>query len=336
MFLAFNRKLSKIFDSSASDKSTLLLFERIKELNQTMDSRLSESDKKIQIHMGQSHQIIRDVTDRLSRMDETTKQVAGYASQLQQLQDILKNPKQRGILGEYFLETLLKNVLPQDVFELQFKLGRDDNGKDLIVDAVILYEGKYIPVDSKLSLEKYNKILEETDEEIKSDLEKQFKQDLQDRIDEAAKYVRPDLGTMSFALMFLPAEGIYYDILINEGGAVKINTRGLLEYAFRKHVIIVSPTSFYAYLQTVIQGLRAIKFAKDTEEIKKNVELLQKHLQAYNDHFMRLGNQINTVTRTYGSASNELQKIDKDMVKITGNDKVIEIVQIDEPKDIIK
>jgi DNA recombination protein RmuC len=140
-------------------------------------------------------------------------------------------------------------MFPPENYEMQYKF---KNGE--IVDAVIKIQGRIIPVDSKFSLENYTKIIEANTDVEREVFEKEFKKDLKKRIDETSKYIRPNEGTMEFAFMFIPSEGIYYDILINKVGAMKINTADLIEYAFKdKHVIIVSPTSFYAYLQTVMQ-----------------------------------------------------------------------------------
>jgi DNA recombination protein RmuC len=254
--------------------------------------------------------------------------VVGFAGQLQSLENILKNPKQRGILGEYYLETVLKNVLPPNSFQMQYKF---KNGE--IVDAVVFVKDKIIPIDSKFSLENYNKIVNEKDETAKIALEKIFKIDLKNRIDETAKYIRPNENTMEFALMFIPSEGIYYDLLINEVGAVKVNTRDLLEYAFKeKRVIIVSPTNFLAYLQTVMQGLRALQIEESAKEIRQRVEMLGKHLCAYNEYLSKLGGHLTTSVNAYNAATKEFTKIDKDVLKITGGDREkLENGSIDKP-----
>ena len=187
-----------------------------------------------------------------------------------------------------------------------------------IVDAVVFVKEKIIPIDSKFSLENYNRIVVEKDPIRREELEKAFKNDLKNRIDETSKYIKPKENTMDFAFMFIPAEGIYYDLLINKVGAVKINTSDLIEYAFKeKHVIIVSPTSFLAYLQTVLQGLRALKIEESAMEIRKRVEDLGKHLLAYDEYFKKLGNNLSTTVNSYNTAYKELNKIDKDVVRIT-------------------
>lgn len=310
----------------------LMLQQQINELNRTIDTKLSETHKSVQQQYGISTRIIQDVTEKLTKLEETNKNVVGFAEQLQSLEDILKNPKQRGILGEYYLETVLKNVLPPKSFQMQYKLGKNEEGNDLIVDAVVFVKDKIIPVDSKFSLENYNRIIEERNPQEKEKLEKVFKQDLKNRIDETAKYVLPDKGTTDFAFMFIPAEAIYYDLLVNQVGAVKVNTKDLIEYATKeKHVIIVSPTSFLAYLQTVLQGLRALQMEESIKDVIKKVGDLSKHLIAYDDYFKKLGNNLSTTVNSYNTAYKELNKIDKDITRITGGEKEIEILQIEKP-----
>ncbi|HUT22435.1 MAG TPA: DNA recombination protein RmuC [Candidatus Bipolaricaulota bacterium] len=324
----FSKKLSALKPEEKDDKSMQLLQEQLKEIRQTMDYKLGESQKQIQTQFGQSAKIIRDVTEKLTKLDDTNKQVMGFAEQLQSLENILKNPKQRGILGEYYLETLLKNVFAPNQYQLQYKFTDGE-----IVDAVIFIKDYIIPIDSKFSLENYNKIVEEKDPTRHEQLEKLFKQDLKNRIDETSKYIRPQETTTDFAFMFIPSEGIYYDLLVNQVGAVKVNTRDLIEYAFKeKHVIIVSPTSFYAYLQTVIQGLKKMQIEEQTKEIIKRVEELNKHIAAYDMHMKKLGNNIGTTVNTYNTAYKEFKKIDKDVVRITGSEPAIDPMEIDRPQ----
>jgi len=325
----FSKKLSSLKpEDKEDDKSMQLMQEQLKEIRQTMDFKLNESQKQIQMQFGQSAKIIKEVTEHLTKLDDTNKQVMGFAEQLQSLENILKNPKQRGILGEYYLETLLKNVFAPNQYQVQYKFNDGE-----IVDAVIFVKDNIIPIDSKFSLENYNKIVEEKDPARHEQLEKQFKQDLKNRIDETSKYIRPQEKTTDFAFMFIPSEGIYYDLLVNQVGTIKVNTRDLIEYAFKeKHVIIVSPTSFYAYLQTVIQGLKKMQIEEQTKEIIKRVEQLHKHMSAYEQYMQRLGNNLGTTVNAYNTAYKELKKIDKDVVKISGAEGTIDPMQIDRPQ----
>ncbi|MBU6370474.1 MAG: DNA recombination protein RmuC [Patescibacteria group bacterium] len=325
-FVLFRRNEPK------ADGGLNLILNQINELSRTVDAKISANAKDMQESLKyqstKSFDIIRDITEKLTRLDETNKQVVSFADQLQSLQDILKNPKQRGILGEYYLETLLKNVLPAGSYEMQYPF------KDgTIVDAVVKVKGKIIPIDSKFSLENYNRLVDEKDPAEKARLEKLFKEDLKRRIDETAKYVKPEEGTMDFAFMFIPHEAIYYDLLISQVGAVKVNTRDLVEYAFKeKHVIIVSPTSFLAYLQTVLQGLKALQIEESAKDIKKNVEALQKHLRSFEEYQNKLGNALSTTVNHFNASSREFKKIDKDVVRITGGESDVELLDVARPE----
>lgn len=311
-----------------------LILAQLNELSRTVDTKLGQSQREVneslKFHSSESNKIIREVTEHLTRLDETNKQVISFADQLQSLENILKNPKQRGILGEYYLETLLKNVMPPGSFEMQYKLGRTDDGEELIPDAAIFVREKIIPVDSKFSLENYNRIVEERDALEKERLEKVFENDLKNRIIETSKYIRPELGTMEFAFMFIPHEAIYYDLLIGRVG--KGEDENLIQRAANKYkVIIVSPTSFLAYLQTVLQGLNALKIEKDAVEIRKRVGELGTHLKAYEEYHNKLGVQLGTVVNHYNSSSKELKKIDKDVLRINGASPQIELIEVEKP-----
>lgn len=339
LFFLYKKLQEAVAPKETDGNLFVMLQNQIQELTRAMDQKMADTHKimsdtqtslhsTIQSQFGQSAKIIFDVTERLTKLDETNRQVVGFADQLQSLQDVLKNPKHRGVLGEYFLENVLKNVLPPNAYQMQYKFSDGD-----IVDAAVFVKDKIIPIDSKFSLENYNRIVEERDAAVRERLEKEFKADLKTRIDETAKYIKPKEGTMDFAFMFIPAEGIYYDLLINKVGAIKVNTQDLIEYAFnQKHVIIVSPTSFFAYLQTVMQGLRALQIEESAKEIRKQVEKLAKHLLSYEDYLKKMGGYLGTTVSMYNKAYQEFGKIDKDVVKITEGDKFVEVLQIEGPK----
>ncbi|MCH7604522.1 DNA recombination protein RmuC [Patescibacteria group bacterium] len=309
-----------------------LLQEQLKEIRTTLDSKLGDSTKMFQEQYGQSVKLIENITEKLARLDETNKQVINFADQLQSLQDILQNPKRRGILGEYYLENILKNVLPPSAYEMQYRIGKTDDGEDLIVDAVIFVQDKTIPIDSKFSLENYNRIGETRDNTEREKLERLFKQDIKNRIDETAKYIDPKQGTMDFALMFIPSEAIFYDLLINKVGTVKVNTEDLVEYAARKHISIVSPNSFYALLQTVLQGLRQMKVEKETKEIIKRTYELGRHINTYEEYHKKLGNALGITVSHFNSSNRELRKIDKDVLRIAGSSSEVEVLELERPE----
>lgn len=322
------------------DKTTKELIDRLNEQNKILAERMDKSQESLQKQFFMSQkdkeetnkltsQILKEVTEKLTKVEDTNKQVVNFAEQMQSLENILKNPKQRGILGEYFLETTLKNVLPPSTYQMQYKFSDGE-----IVDAVVFVKDKIIPIDSKFSLENYNKIVEEKDPTQRENLEKAFKKDLKNRIEETSKYIRPSEGTMDFAFMFIPSEGIYYDLLVNQVGAVKVNTRDLIQYAFaEKKVIIVSPTSFLAYLQTVLQGLRSLQIEESAKQILENVRKLQSHIQAYEENFEKVGKHLGTTVSSFNKAHKELGKIDKDFLKITGENLAISSEQVDLPLD---
>jgi DNA recombination protein RmuC len=310
------------------------LANELKEVRKEMAIGREKSMESLQSQLKESGEIVRnvtghikDVTSQLEKIHADHQYVKDVKGQLDKLTNVLANPKQRGILGEYFLETLLKNVFQPNQYKLQYKFKDGE-----VVDAVIFVKDKIIPIDSKFSLENYNRIVEEKNSDKRKKLEKALKEDLKNRIEETAKYIRPSEGTMDFAFMFIPSEGIYYDLLINQVGAVKISTYDLIEYAFReKHVIIVSPTSFYAYLQTVLQGLRALQIEESAKEIQKRVEVLGKHLLNYSEFLNKLGAHLATTVSTYNRAYKEFAKVDKDVAKLTEGKEKIEALKIDKP-----
>ena len=312
------------------DNSFLLIQNQLSDLTKTMDAKMGESSKlmneSVRNQFGESQKLIKEITQELSSVKETSRQVVSFADQLKNLQDILQNPKQRGILGEYYLETVLKNVLAPDQFQMQYKFESGD-----IVDAVVFLDrNKILPVDSKFSLENYNKLISANDPQEKERLEKVFKQDLKTRIDETSKYIKPKEGTMDFAFMFIPSEGIYYDLLVGRVGS--IDTVSLIEYAFQqKKVIIVSPTSFLAYLQTVLQGLRSLQIEEKAQDIIKRVGQLDKHMNTFGQFMNKLGNSLTTTVNHYNSSHKELAKIDKDVLRITGESSGVEILTVNKP-----
>lgn len=301
------------------------------EVLKTVDSKMGESQREMQraVHaqFSESQKLIKDITEELTSVKESNKQVLSITDQLQNLEKVLKHQKQRGNLGEAALELILSNILPPTAYKLQYEFKGGDT-----VDAVITTKDGLIPVDAKFSLDNYNRIVNENDPIRREDLEKEFRNDLKKRIDETAKYVRPEEGTLPFAFMFIPAEGIYYDLLVNEVGAVKVNTRNLIDYASNeKKVIIVSPTTFAAYLQSVLYGFRAFKIEESARLIAGRVEDLRKHLTAYEDFMKKLGNSLGTTVNHYTSAYKELKKVDKDIIKITGESAGIEPLAIEKP-----
>jgi DNA recombination protein RmuC len=331
----------------------ILMQQQLQELARSMREQLSESNRIVregsQMQFQESRELIaqinREVNEQIraieesvsekllhvqrgvSEVSESSKQVFTLAEQLQNLEKVLKHQKQRGNLGEASLQLALENMLPATAFKLQYQFPGGD-----IVDAVVLTKDGMIPVDAKFSLDNYRRLTEETNDVQREALEREFKNDLKKRIDETSKYIRPKDGTLPFAFMYIPAEAIYYDLLVNEVGAVKVNTRSLIDYAYTdKNVIIVSPTTFAAYLQSVLYGFRAFRVEESAKEIQKNVEKLSRHLNAYTQYFEKLGTTLGTTVNHYNAASKELGKIDKDVMKISGESIEATALELERP-----
>ncbi len=339
VFILFRNKNAPAHDDTAaglikqditalSDSVTKLKDTLGVQINDRLDRNNEMMQKSIMSQFKESTKIVTDVTERLTKLDETNKRVVDVADELKTLQNVLQNPKQRGVLGEYYLSQVLENVMPPDRFSLQYKF---KNGE--IVDAVIyLDKGKILPIDSKFSLENYNRLIEEKDKGRRDVHMAAFRNDLKARIDETSKYIRPDENCMDFAFMFIPSEAIYYDLLINKVGTANTSARDLIEYAFRdKKVIIVSPTSFMAYLQTVMQGLRSLQIEEQAKEIQLRVGQLGTHIASYETFMQKLGNSLGVSVGHYNNAHKELKKIDKDVIKIANTSPAVEPLILDRP-----
>jgi len=269
---------------------------------------MSESLKTNSSIADSSNKNIEAITKKLTELDETNKQIQNIWNRLEGLESILKNPKRRGNLWEYFLRELLENVFTQDQYSLQYGLSSG------IVDAALFIGTTIIPIDSKFPQENYQKLIESEDEFSIKKYSTELKKDIQNRIDETAKYILPEEWTSDFAFMLIPAEGVYYDIFINK--LWDISPTKLIEYGFSKKVIICSPSWFYAYLQTVLQGMKSLQIEEQAREIQKYVLKLQKDIHSYEEVFWKLGNSLTTTVNHYNTGKKRLEIIDKDILKI--------------------
>lgn len=326
VFLAVSLfNLQKKLESKNDSEGLMFLQNQMNELTRSLDTKLSESSKtmhdSVKHQFAESQKLVRGFTDDLknitreiTEVKETNKQVFSITETLQNLEQVLKNQKQRGSLGEAGLELILSNVLPPDAYQVQYGFPGGD-----IVDAVIKTKDGHICIDAKFSLENYNRMISEKDEAAREEHQRNFKADLKKRIDETAKYIRPKDGTLPFAIMYIPAEGIYYDLLIGKVAENTPNSRSLVEYAYRdKNVIIVSPTTLVAYLQTILQGFRAFKIEESAKKIGEKVEKLRRHLNDYEEHHVKLGNTLGTAVNHFNRSNRSFRMIDKDIMRITG------------------
>lgn len=337
VYLAFGKKEEK-----RDDGQLVMLQNQMRQMEHSMEQRLGAGTDRMfesmRTQFGESQRLATDIRDLVHKQltevakgvaetNASTRQVFTIAEQLQNLEKVLKHQKQRGNLGERVLELTLGNILSPSDYKMQYQFPGGET-----VDAAIFTKEGIIPIDAKFSLDNYNRVVNETDDVRRAELEKDFKNDLKLRIDETAKYVRPKDGTLPFAFMYIPAEGIYYDLLINEVGSVKVNTRNLIDYAYNdKKVIIVSPTTFAAYLQSVLYGFKAFKIEETAKDIAKNVEALGRHLKAYEDYYKKLGASLSTTVNHYNAGYKELGKVDKDVTKIAGVSPEFEVGLLDKP-----
>jgi DNA recombination protein RmuC len=337
-YLVLNRKK----EENGSD-TFLLLQQQMSDLGRALESKLTESRRDMQdavrIQFSDSQKLLKDINEQMSKnlidvvreqtkTNEATREFVTIAEKLGDLEKTLKHQKQRGNWGEASLELILSNTLAPGQYKMQYEFKNKE-----VVDAIIIAKEGMIPIDAKFSLDNYDRVVHAIDDRQREELEKEFKNDLKKRIDETAKYVRPEEGTLPFAFMYIPAEAIYYDLLVNEVGSIKVNTRNLIDYAYNeKKVIIVSPTTFMAYLQSVLYGFKAFKIEESAKEIIKKVEDLGKHLKAYSDYHIKLGNAINTVSNHYNASNKELKKIDKDVLRIAGTSPELTLLEVEKTK----
>ena len=330
-------RLSRGLDEKI-DKENKRTQDKIDQMNEAVNRKIDFNNSRIQEsvshqltesgrQMRDSKRAIAEISARLATINETNKHVESVADELKTLQSVLQNPKQRGVFGEYYLDTVLGNVLPVGSYSLQYKFKDGE-----IVDAVVfLDKGKILPIDSKFSLENYNRMVAAKDKAERAAYAKKVRDDLKGRIDETSKYIRPHEKTMEFAFMFIPSESLYYDLLINKVGTTGTE-RDLIEYAYHdKKVIIVSPTSFMAYLQTILQGLRSLEIEKDTAEIQARVAKLGQHIAAFDTYMNKLGSSLGTTVNHYNTAYKSLSLIDKDVVKITTGEASVDPVIVERP-----
>ncbi|MBI5139080.1 DNA recombination protein RmuC [Candidatus Nomurabacteria bacterium] len=325
------------------DQSFLLLQQQMSDLANKLDSKLTESRRDMQdavrTQFSESQKVLKDINEQMNKSlvdvtreqtktNEATRQFITIADKLGDLEKTLKHQKQRGNWGEASLELILSNTLAPGEYQMQYEFKNKET-----VDAVIITKEGIIPIDAKFSLDNYDRVVHAIDDRQREELEKEFKNDLKKRIDETSKYVRPEEGTLPFAFMYIPAEAIYYDLLVNEVGSIKVNTRNLIDYAYNeKKVIVISPTTFMAYLQSVLYGFKAFKIEKSAKEIIKKVEDLGKHLKSYDEYHNKLGNALGTVVNHYNASNKELKKIDKDVLKIAGASPELNLLEVEKPK----
>ena len=273
----------------------------------TVTSQLSSVTSQLQNNTGQmgsrldnAAKVIQDVQNKLGELGQATQEIKELGQSVSKLEEMLKAPKLRGGLGELLLEDLLKQVLPANAYGVQYRF---KGGQ--AVDAIIRLADRMVPVDSKFPLENFQKMLDAKSEQEKKTATRLFRTDVKKHIDAiAGKYILPDEGTYDFALMYIPAENIFYETIIKDESFP--DDEGLQSYANARHVIPVSPNSFYAYLRVIALGLKGLQIERSAKVIFQNLELLGTELRKFNDVFETLGTQLNNAKNNYDKADKQL------------------------------
>ncbi|HSC91737.1 MAG TPA: DNA recombination protein RmuC [Gaiellaceae bacterium] len=271
---------------------------RLQALVETMDRRLGELDTKVDRRLESASKTSEAIHERLARVDESTAQVLEQAKAFGKLEQALRPPKARGGFGELLLANLLRDRLPADAYELQYGFRGGER-----VDAIIKVE-RLIPVDAKFPLDNWERMVEAEDDDARTLFEKAFARDLKTHVDAiAAKYIRPDENTYDFALMYLPAEGVYYELVCGKTGS-------LLSYAHDKRVFPVSPTTLYAQLQVIALGLKGLQIEQHAHEVMAYVAQLQKDFGRFKEDFDLVGTHLGRAQTKFGEAERRLDRLE--------------------------
>lgn len=273
--------------------------ERLNQMNQS----IQEANKIIGANLGSATQVFGNVKEQLGKLEQTNKQIIAISQDISSLQELLRAPKFRGAMGETFLENLLSQVLPKEHYQIQYRFKSSE-----AVDAVIRLGERLVPVDAKFSLENFQKMLEASDEQVKESFRKKFIQDIKNRINEiAVKYILPAENTYDFALMYIPAENVYYEVIIKED---------IFSYSMSKKVIPVSPNTFYAYLQVICLGLRGLKVEENAKMILKSLGALSVETERFKEDFNILGSHLLNANTKYADAQKRFEKVAERLINI--------------------
>jgi DNA recombination protein RmuC len=276
---------------------TAQISERLKE----MSAALQDTHKNVGQRLDSTASVIGDLKNTLGRLEKTNQQIFEVSKDISGLQNLLRAPKFRGEMGETLLGNLLEQVLPKDHYRLQHQFKTSET-----VDAVIRLGNNMVPVDAKFPLENFQAFLASSNEEEKNNFRKKFVADVKNRINEiASKYILPDEGTFDFALMYIPAENIYYETTIKQE---------LLSYALSKRVIPVSPNTFYAYLQVILLGLKGMQVERNAKEILANLARMQQDVVKFSVDFKLIGKHIQDAKTKYEEADKKLDRFQDKLV----------------------
>jgi DNA recombination protein RmuC len=301
------------------NKNVSLLTEQLRVINEQVNQQLQLVNQQLQNSSGQigqrldsAREVISKVSERLGELSKTSEQIHEVGKNIATLQEILRPPKLRGGLGEQFLGELLSQILPPEFFTLQYTFSSGER-----VDAVVRIGEKLVPIDSKFPLDNFKRVVEcKTDEERRT-YQKIFYRDVKKHIDDIAnKYILPQEGTYDFALLYIPAENVYYETITKDESFGE--EKGVLNYALTKRVIPVSPNSFYAYLQVIILGLKGLQIEKDALKIQALLSGLKKDIGGFQEDFQLVGKHLVNAVNKFEEARRRLDKFSFKLDQIEG------------------
>ena len=302
-------------------QSFFLLQQRMGQIEEQVRKGLDEGNKSVSDKFDSSLRVIGDIKKTIGSLEETNKQMLAIGKDIASLQDLLRPPQMRGGLGEMTLINILKELLPQQNFAVQYRFR---NG--VIVDAIIRAGNKIIPIDSKFPMESFARYMECVEDNEKVSFLREFCRSVKSKIDDiAAKYILEDEQTFDFALMYIPSENVYYQtILKNE---IEVDGKSIAEYALGKRVVIVSPNSIYAYLRVIHIGLRGLQFEENARRLMEDYNRLNKELEKFEKQFDTLGTHINHAQASFDGAARQLDTLS---LKLTAAGKSSEVKEIGE------
>ena len=291
----------------------------MQQMQKTMNETLLQTNKGLNERLDNAARVVGGVENKLGKLEEVTKKIFDVGKDISSLQEILRAPKIRGTVGELFLNDLLGQVLPKEHFQLQYGFKSGEK-----VDAVVFLQDKMmVPIDSKFPLENFKRVIESKTDDERIVAKKSFAKDVKKHIDDIArKYILPDEGTLDFALMYIPAENVYYETVIRDEDQTEVST-----YAFSKHVIPVSPNNFYVYLQTVLMGMKGMQVEKSAKDILANLKRLHVDFEKFKDDFILVGKHLGNAKSKYEDSEKRLDKL---------GDKLLQSHQTDDQQILIE
>lgn len=301
------RQQQNLFISSQKE-----MRESLQYIMKSVSDSLTNSQGHIHNQLKNSNEVIGEIQQKLGSLETTTKNIQDISKDISSLQEILSAPKLRGNLGEYLLEELLRDILPPQHYAMQYRF---KNGTT--VDAIIRLQGGIVPIDSKFPLESFQRLIKaETNEEKKS-YKKEFISSVKKRIDEiASRYIIPSENTFDFAMMYIPAENVFYETIINDGLTNK--DYEIFNYAIQRHIIPVSPQSFYAYLMAIAYGLKGFRIEQEAKHIIGELSRVQDSFARFLKDFSLLGSHIGNAESKYADLNQRASKMKNQLEKITG------------------